>query len=438
MSSDDSVIIQPRGRIPSRGIVTPPGDKSVSHRLAMLAALAAGPSVIRNYLTAEDCLNTAYAVRALGATVERDGTTLRFTGTGGRYRRPASPLLDMGNSGTGMRLLSGLLAAHDFATELTGDESLLSRPMKRIRIPLEAMGAKLGLNGPKETGPIRLHGARLKGIHYTLPMASAQVKSCVLLAGLFADGTTSVTEPAPTRDHTERLLAAMNLPLTVGGLRISVSGSNSKPLQIPARDWLVPGDFSSAAFWLALGSMCEGSEIELRNVGINPRRTALLDVLRRMGAEIEIRDVTGSDWEPMATLRVRGRTLHGTQIGGNEIPNLIDEIPMLSAVAAMAEGTTTISDAEELRVKESDRIATVATSLRSFGVGVDERPDGLIVHGTRTLRGGGTINSNGDHRIAMAFSILALFADAPVTIERTACIATSYPSFWDDYRTLAS
>lgn len=434
--NDDFRMIQPRRPAPIAGAVTPPGDKSVSHRIAMMSAMATGTSHVTGFLTSEDCLNTMAAMKALGASVVRDGTSIQITGTGGRLKAPASPLLDMGNSGTGMRLLAGILAAHDFSTELTGDESLLSRPMKRIRVPLELMGAKLGLNGPKECGPIKIQGASLKAIDYTLPMASAQVKSCVLLAGLFADGVTSVTEPAPTRDHTEKLLGAMGIPLKIDGSRISVTGSGSKPLSIEPRDWAVPGDFSSASFWMALAAVTEGSLVELHGVGINPRRTAFMDVLRRMGADITVKNATGSYWEPTATLVVRGHRLTGTTVGGDEIPNLIDEIPILAVAAALADGSTTVTDAEELRVKESDRIATIARSLTTLGVSVDERADGLTVHGTRNIRGGGVISSHGDHRIAMAMSILSLFASSPVKIEKVACIATSYPAFWNDFERL--
>lgn len=418
------------------GVVRVPGDKSISHRVAMLSALATGESRIEGFLTALDCLGTLEAVRQLGATVDRERDRVRIVGTGGRFRAP-STVLDLGNSGTGMRLLSGLLAAHEFTTELTGDESLRSRPMKRVKVPLERMGAVIELLGANGCAPMRIRGGALHAIEFVMPMASAQVKSCTLLAGLFAEGTTVVVEPAPTRDHTETLMMAMGLPLRQEGSRVSIQGTGGAPLRLAGAAWTVPGDFSSAAFWMAAAACREGSEVRIENVGINPRRTAFLDVLRRMGAEITVLARPKSannrmDCEPAADLVIRGQGLKGTEVGGEEIPNLIDEIPILSVCAAFACGQTVIRDAQELRVKESDRIRTMVNNLRAIGVNAGERPDGMVVEGGATPKGGVTVESFGDHRVAMSMAIAALFSKEPVCVRNTACVDTSYPGFWDD------
>ncbi len=428
------VLVQPSP--PLRGTLRVPGDKSVSHRLAMLGALADGVSVLDGFLESEDCLHTLGAMQALGAGVRREGARITLEGTAGRLRSPAGPL-DLGNSGTGLRLLAGLLAGQDVQAELTGDASLCSRPMGRIRDPLVAMGAGvelLGANG--RTAPVRLRGGNLRAIEYALPVASAQVKSAVLLAGLCARGTTVVHEPQPTRDHTERVLAAMGAPVEVEGLTIRVTGAPGGLPRLRAGAWRVPGDFSSAAFWLVAAACRPGAALTVTGVGLNPRRTALLDVLVRMGASIDVAaDRATGDGEPIGTVNVRGAALRGTEIGGDEIPNLIDELPIAAVAGALAEGETLIRDAAELRVKESDRIATTAAALRALGVPVEERPDGLLVRGGAALRGG-RIESLGDHRIAMAGAILGLSAPEPTTIADVACVATSYPGFWQDLRAL--
>ncbi len=408
-----------------------PGDKSVSHRAAMLAALADGTSSLTGFLASEDCLNTLAAVQALGAGVDRDGTTVSITGTGGTFR-PAGGALDLGNSGTGMRLLAGLLAGQAFETELTGDASLCSRPMRRIKEPLEAMGAHVELTGDAGTAPLRVGGAPLHAISYPLPVASAQVKSCVLLAGLYADGATTVIEPRPTRDHTEQLLRRMGVPVTVDGLSVSLDGFGRRGPQLVAGPIAIPGDFSSAAFWIVAAACRPGSRVAIRNVGLNPRRTALLDVLRRMGAGLSITPVSEGDaGEPVGDIVVNGSRLHGTTVEGDEIPNLIDELPLVAVAGAMAEGQTVIRGAEELRVKESDRIATTVAMLRAVGVQVDEAADGMTVTGG-PVKGGASVDSHGDHRIAMCTAILGLVGQGPVEVVNVDCIATSYPSFWDD------
>lgn len=413
------------------------GDKSISHRVAMMAALARGTSTVRNFLQCEDCLNTLRAMEALGArSFFDDKGVLNIQGTGGKLIQPAGAL-DVGNSGTTIRLLSGLLAAQDGVFELTGDESLRSRPMARIKDPLEKMGAKVELTGERGTAPIRITGAALKGIDYVLPVASAQVKSCILLAGLFAEGQTSVTEPMPTRDHTERLFKMLGLPLTVVGDHMTLQGFGRKGPAIKAREFAVPGDFSSAAFWLVAAAAREGSSVTVRRVGINPRRTALLPVLERAGARVKVEpDESNGEGEPIGSIHVEGARLRGVEVGGAEIPNLIDELPLVAVLGALAEGETRIRDAAELRVKESDRIASMAANLKLMGVEVEEHPDGMTIRGGAALKPQGALRSYGDHRIAMAMAVLAGFGESPAVIQNVACVATSYPSFWDDYRLL--
>jgi 3-phosphoshikimate 1-carboxyvinyltransferase len=412
------------------GSVQVPGDKSISQRVAMLASLAEGTSKVVGYLNGEDARSTLSAMEQMGAKAEfRDGA-LFITGVAGKLRQPDEPL-DMGNSGTGTRLLAGLVAGAGVEVTMVGDESLSSRPMGRICHPLELMGAHIGLAGKRGTLPMVICGGKLQGIGYLLPMASAQVKSCVLLAGLFAEGKTTVVEPRPTRDHTEKLFQALEIPITINGLEISIEGFGQSGPRFKARDFVVPGDFSSAAFWIVAVAARPGAELLLENVGLNPRRTALLDVMRRMGAEIEV-GPTEESGDPYGTIRVRGAQLKGTVIEGDEIPNLIDELPVIAVAGALAEGQTEIRDAAELRVKESDRIAEVVKNLRRFGVAVEEREDGMVVSGPTQLQTPEEpINSHGDHRIAMSMAILNTFADGALTIESTGCVDTSYPEFWE-------
>ena len=418
------------------GTVEVPGDKSISHRLAMLCALANGESTIDNFLCSEDCLNTLYAVEKLGAKISQNKKQITITGTGGKFNPPTDPL-DMGNSGTGMRLLCGLLAGQEFSSTLIGDESLSSRPMKRISSPLELMGANMELTGERGCAPIKITGGVLHGISYTLPMASAQVKSAILLAGLFAEGETVVIEPKETRDHTEQLFRAMGIPITIDGLTVSITGYAGGSIPLKAGNWQVPGDFSSAAFWITAAACRPSAEITIRNVGLNKRRTALIDVLIRMGADIKcIPHSRDNNWEPIGDITVKGGKLTGTEVSGAEIPNLIDELPLVAVAGSLASGKTIISDAAELRVKETDRIATVASNLEKLGVTVEEKPDGMIVTGPNKINGNATLDSFGDHRIAMAMAILAQHADAPVEINNTDCIATSYPGFAEDLKIL--
>ncbi len=412
------------------GSVNVPGDKSISQRVAMLASLAEGTSKVTGYLNGEDARSTLSAMEQMGAKAEFRDNALYITGVNGQLQQPAEPL-NMGNSGTGTRLLAGLVAGAGIEVTMIGDDSLSSRPMGRIRQPLELMGAHIGLSGQPGTLPMVICGGKLKGTGYLLPMASAQVKSCVLLAGLYAEGKTTVIEPRPTRDHTEKLFEALGIPVQIDGLQISIEGYGQEGPRFKARDFVVPGDFSSAAFWIVAIAARPGAELVMENVGLNPRRTALLDVMKRMGAEIEV-TVTEEQGDPYGTLRVKGAQLKGTVIEGDEIPNLIDELPIIAVAGALAEGLTEIRDAAELRVKESDRIAEMVKNLRQFGVEVEELDDGMIVTGPADLKTPNVaIDSHGDHRIAMSIAILNTFSDAPVTIENVGCVNTSYPEFWE-------
>ncbi|MFT4175719.1 MAG: 3-phosphoshikimate 1-carboxyvinyltransferase [Luteolibacter sp.] len=407
-----------------------PGDKSMSHRAAILGGLSNGPCTIRNFLPSEDCLNTLNAMAALGAKHEvlnelegYGALDLVIHGKSMKLDAPTAPI-DCGNAGTGMRLLAGLLAGQPFASELFGDESLSSRPMGRVTVPLAEMGAKIETRGTKPgCAPLFIHPAKLRAIDYVMPMASAQVKSCVLLAGMFAEGKTSVTQPADTRDHTERMLADFRVSTRKEGQTITIYGG-----QVPEScDFTVPGDISSAAFWLVAAAALPGSRLLLKDVGLNPTRTAILKVLSRMGAHMsEI--VHRSEGEPIGNIEIHGTELHGTTILEEEIPNLIDEIPVLAVAAALAHGRTVIRNASELRVKETDRIATVVENLRAMGAEVEEFEDGMEIEGGKPLHGT-ILESFGDHRIAMAFAIAGLFAKGETVIRNVGCVNTSYPGF---------
>lgn len=429
MSPGDAIRLEPCP--PLRGSLSVPGDKSISHRVALLAATASGRSVLHGFLEGEDCLHTLKAMTALGADARISaGGELQVQGTGGRILQPSGPL-NLGNSGTGLRLLAGLLAGYPVPVVLTGDASLCSRPMGRIAEPLRAMGARVELTGERGTAPIRLEGGRLHGVDYTLPVASAQVKSALLLAALRAEGRTRITEPVPTRDHTERLLIQWGFPLRIEGSTLVLEGRGAEGSGHPGGTWTVPGDFSSAAFWLAAAAARPGAEVTVRGVGLNPRRTALLDVLRRMGAEILVTQAPESEtWEPFGEITVRGAVLRGTEVGGSEIPNLIDELPLIAAIGAVAEGEIFVRDAAELRVKETDRIAAIIGNLRQLGVEAEARPDGFLVRGAARLAAGASLDSFGDHRIAMAFGVLAGFAPGPTLLRGVQCTETSYPGFW--------
>lgn len=409
---------------PLHGTFDIPGDKSVSHRAVMFASLADGTSTIDGFLEGEDTRATAAIFARLGVRIETPSPSRRIVhGVGVDGLKPADGPLDCGNAGTGMRLLAGLLAAQPFDSVLVGDESLSRRPMRRVTGPLARMGARIE-TGPDGTPPLRIHGGQvLRGIDYVLPVASAQVKSAILLAGLYAQGTTSVTEPHPTRDYTERMLSAFGVDIEFSPGFARLRGGQ----RLRATDVAVPADFSSAAFFLVAASIVPGSELRLRQVGLNPRRTGLLQALRMMGADIREENAGEHGGEPVADLVVRHAPLRGIEVPVELVPDMIDEFPALFVAAACAEGPTVVRGAAELRVKESDRLAAMATGLRTLGLRVDETPDGATIHPGPL--GGGTIESHSDHRIAMAFAVAAQRAAGEVRIRDVANVATSFPGF---------
>ncbi|WP_266171960.1 3-phosphoshikimate 1-carboxyvinyltransferase [Dyella subtropica] len=406
-----------------QGSVRVPGDKSVSHRSLMLSALADGRSHIRGFLEGEDTRATAAVLQQLGVRIETPAEGERVVhGVGLHGLRGTTQALDCGNAGTGMRLLAGLLAGQAFDSTLVGDASLSKRPMRRVTDPLALMGARIDTQDGLP--PLRVHGGQpLKGIAYTLPVASAQVKSALLLAGLYADGETEVIEPHPTRDYTERMLAAFGWPIAFAPGRARLTGRHS----LKATNVDVPADFSSAAFFLVAGSIVPGSELRLPAVGLNPRRTGLLQALRLMGADIRIENERESGGEPVGDLVVRHAQLHGVELPEALVPDMIDEFPVLFIAAAVAEGRTVVRGAAELRVKESDRIATMAAGLRAIGASIEETPDGAIIDGG-ALRGG-EVDSHGDHRIAMSFAVAGLVAQSAIRIKDCDNVATSFPGF---------
>ncbi|MEN4904671.1 3-phosphoshikimate 1-carboxyvinyltransferase [Luteimonas sp. TWI1437] len=414
---------------PLRGELDVPGDKSVSHRAIMLASLADGTSRITGFLEGEDARATEAIFRRLGVSIETPTVGARVVhGVGIDGLRAADGPLDCGNAGTGMRLLAGLLAGQAFDSELVGDASLSKRPMRRVTEPLARMGARID-TGEGGVPPLRVHGKqRLTGVEYENALASAQVKSALLLAGLYAEGQTVVHEPRPTRDYTERMLAAFGWPIEFSPGLARLSGGH----RLRATDVHVPADFSSAAFFLVAASIVPGSDLLLRRVGMNPRRTGLLHVLRLMGADIEASNAGEQGGEPVADLRVRHAPLHGIDVPEVHVSDMIDEFPALFVAAACADGPTRVTGAAELRVKESDRIAVMATGLRTLGIAIDEAPDGATIPGNAgagAVFGRGEVESHGDHRIAMAFAVAAQRAVGEVAICDTANVATSFPGF---------
>lgn len=402
-----------------------PSDKSISHRAALLGALASGTTTVSGYSSGQDCGRTLRCVEQLGAAVTRQNGTLLIHGTGGRLKEPCD-VLDCGNSGTTMRLLSGVLAGQPFLSVLTGDESLRKRPMRRVVEPLRQMGAQVDGRVSGQNAPLVIRGGGLRPLDgYVLPVASAQVKSCLLLAALSAQGVTSLIEPLPTRDHTERILPLFGASVAVHANCLSVSG----PLTLEPAYLEIPGDFSSAAFWLALGAMLPGSDVSVLGVGTNPRRTGFLSALGRMGCVIETSQLE-SLFEPVSDLCVRAERLDAIEVTPDEVPGMVDELPLIGVCGAIARGTTVVRGAGELRHKESDRISAIVQNLRAMGAEAYEEDDGFIVHGTGKLRGA-TILTRGDHRIAMAFAIAGLLADGETVLDDTACINVSYPGFLD-------
>ncbi len=408
------------------GEITVPGDKSISHRAVMFGSLAKGTTRITHFLEGADCLSTISCFRKMGIDIENNNGEILVHGKGLRGLSSPTDILDVGNSGTTTRLISGILAGQNFVSELTGDDSIQSRPMKRIMTPLLSMGADITSIKGNNCVPLRIAGHPLKAIHYDSPVASAQVKSCVLLAGMYSDGVTSVTEPVLSRNHTEIMLNYFGAQVTSEGTTASIVPEPS----LHAREITVPGDISSAAYFIAAGLLVPGSEILLKNVGINPTRDGLLRVCKDMSADITMLNVN-MDGEPTADLLVRTSSLHGTTVGGEIIPTLIDEIPMIAVMAAFAEGTTIIKDAKELKVKESDRILVMAENLSRMGADITPTEDGMIIHGGKPLHGA-VIDSYLDHRVAMSFAIAGLLCDGPLSIKGGDCVKISYPEFYED------
>ncbi len=424
MSQSITFQVQPGGSL--RGEIRVPGDKSMSHRSIMLGSLAEGVTHVRGFLNAEDAMSTLEAFRAMGVKIEgpvNGEVTIHGVGKHG-LQAPAQPLY-LGNSGTSMRLLSGLLAGQSFDSVLTGDKSLESRPMRRVTAPLALMGAEIETqeNG---TAPLHIKGkGNLKGINYEMPIASAQVKSCLLLAGMYAEGDTVVTEPAPTRDHTERMLTGFGYPVKRDGSTATINNQG----QLTATQIDVPSDISSAAFFLVGASIAPDSDVTLKHVGINPTRTGVIDILRLMGADIEVLNQRSVGGEPVADLRVRSSKLKGIDIPEHLVPLAIDEFPVLFVAAACAEGRTVLTGAKELRVKESDRIQVMADGLQILGVDAQPTEDGMVINGGAI--GTGRVDSHGDHRIAMSFSIAGLRASGAITIDDCANVNTSFKEFKD-------
>jgi 3-phosphoshikimate 1-carboxyvinyltransferase len=426
MTLSQTVMVTPAERV--RGTVRPPGDKAISHRYAMLAALADGVSAIDGYSTGADCASTLACLEALGVAVERhgrdeSGLSLRIAGRGLGGLSAPSGTLDAGNSGSTMRMLAGILAAHPFTTSMAGDQSLQRRPMRRIIVPLERMGARIESNDGRP--PLIIQGTgRLQAIDFEPEVPSAQVKTAVLFAGLHARGTSSVREPLPTRDHTERALEGFGVRVDRRGATVAVAGGQ----RLEARALRVPGDISSAAFWMAAAASLPGSEIVITGVGLNPTRTGIVDILRRMGADVRVEPGDAASGEPAGTIVVRHGRRAAAEIAPAEVPGVIDELPVLAALATHG-GELRVSGAQELRVKESDRIAALAEGLTRMGADIHEQPDGFHVRGRGRLRGG-EVDARHDHRLAMAFAVAALGASGPTTILDAGAAAVSYPEFF--------
>ncbi|MCB6610916.1 3-phosphoshikimate 1-carboxyvinyltransferase [[Clostridium] symbiosum] len=413
------------------GELTVPGDKSISHRSIMFGSLADGLTEVRGFLQGADCLSTISCFSKMGITIENNGDTVLIHGKGPKGLSAPAGVLDCGNSGTTTRLISGILAAQDFNVTLTGDESICKRPMKRIMEPLSMMGAHIESKYNNGCAPLEITGSRLHGIHYLSPVASAQVKSAVLLAGLYADGETRVTEPYVSRNHTELLLSAYGADVhREGTTAILRPGNPLKGLKLT-----VPGDISSAAFFIAAALIIPDSEILIRNVGVNPTRDGMLHVCRMMNGNVTLLNETNESGEPTADLLIRSSALKGTVIEGSIIPTLIDELPMIAAMACFADGTTLIRDAAELKVKESNRIAVMTENLKAMGADVEETDDGMIIRGGRPLHGA-VIDSKKDHRIAMTFAVTALAAEGETEILDADCVNISYPGFYSDLHCL--
>lgn len=414
-----------------KGELCVPGDKSISHRAVMFASLAQGMTEISNFLQGADCLSTIRCFTQLGISITQTNSHLLVHGKGLEGLCESSSVLDVGNSGTTLRLLSGILAPQPFVSTLTGDASICKRPMKRIIDPLTQMGAHITSFASTQCAPLSISGSPLKGIHYQTPVASAQVKSAILLAGLYGEGTTSVTEPCRSRNHTEIMLHTFGASISSMDNTVTVT---PRP-QLVGQQIKVPGDISSAAYFIAAGLLVPNSELLIRNVGINPTRNGILNVVQAMGGKIALLNETHGVGEPVADLLVSSSSLKGITIEGSIIPTLIDEIPIIAIMASMAQGTTVIKDAKELKIKESDRISAIVENLKAMGVNVEGTEDGMIIHGGSSLKGA-VIATHGDHRIAMSFAIAALLADGTTTIQDSDCVNISYPSFYEDLKKL--
>ena len=414
-----------------KGTVSVPGDKSISHRGIMFGSIADGTTEIHNFLPGADCLATIRCFRALGIEIEQEGSTVTVHGKGLHGLSAPSHILDVGNSGTTVRLLSGLLAGQTFQSTLTGDDSIQKRPMKRIITPLTAMGGEIKSIRDNDCVPLQIQGRPLKGIHYDSPVSSAQVKSCVLLAGLYADGPTSITEPYVSRNHSELMLRSFGASVTSKDTTVTIQ---PEP-ELTGQKVIVPGDISSAAYFIAAGLLVPGSEILIKNVGTNPTRDGILRVCRQMGADIQLLDQKEHCQEPAADILVRYSSLKGTEIHGELIPTLIDELPVIAVMAAFAEGTTVIRDAQELKVKESNRLDIMVRHLQAMGADVTPTEDGMIIRGGTPLHGA-TLDSHLDHRIAMSFAVAGLAAQGETEITRADCVNISYPRFYEDLQSL--
>ncbi|PLS02132.1 3-phosphoshikimate 1-carboxyvinyltransferase [Neobacillus cucumis] len=413
------------------GEVTIPGDKSISHRSVMFGSIAHGETSVTNFLPGDDCLSTISCFRKLGVTIEESDGQLRIIGKGFEGLTEPTEVLDVGNSGTTIRLLMGILAGRPFYSSLVGDASIGKRPMTRVTVPLSKMGAKLDGRKNGDFTPISIRGGQLQPIQYELPVASAQVKSALILAGLQADGVSTIIEPAETRDHTERMIRQFGGEIIKDNQTIRVKGGQ----KLTASTIHVPGDISSAAFFLVAGAIIPGSEIVLKNVGLNPTRTGIIEVMQKMGADLEIVQVENNNFEPAGDLIIKTSNLKGTVVEGSLIPKLIDEIPIIALLATQAEGTTIIKDAEELKVKETNRIDTVVQELKTLGADIEATEDGMIIHGKSKLSGG-EVSSHGDHRIGMMLAIASLLCQNAVELEHPEAISVSYPNFFDHLNSL--
>ena len=407
-----------------QGEITVPGDKSISHRAVMLGALADGTTHINGFLRGADCLSTIDCFRRMGVRIDDNGDSLTVYGNGLHGLRAPKVTLYTGNSGTTTRLLCGILAGQPFDAEITGDASICKRPMGRVTKPLSLMGADI----ENEYCPLIIHGTKLHGIDYSMTVASAQVKTAIILAGLYAEGETVIHEIEKSRDHTELMLGAMGADIAVDGLTVRVGKTD----RLAPQDVTVPGDISSAAFFMVLGSIMPDSEITIKNVGINPTRTGIIDVMKAMGADISVFNERTEGGEPTADMTVRTSSLHGTEIGGALIPRLIDELPVIAAAAVFANGKTVIRDAQELKIKETNRIRAVVDEFKKAGVDITETDDGMIINGGRTIHGA-DFATYGDHRMAMSLAILTQLDECGSTLDDASCVDVSYPGFFDDF-----